>query len=227
MRPQPIQQYRDHYKLEKREHLIKKVLVVCLVCSAILIGLAYLFFFSGLFEIKTVEFKSKSPKTLGVNAWLDEKDFFIKRRSSIVFLSLNKLKQYLIENHPELESIDIKKEYFKALVVSFTERTPVGIWCQIDQCYYFDKNFIAYAEAPETTGFLVLNIKDLRVRKIKLGEKIDDRQWLDKIILTNESLTKNKFVINYFEIPQDSFDQFDAITHSSYKILFSIDTDVE
>jgi hypothetical protein len=94
------------------------------------------------------------------------------------------------------------------------------------KCFYFDRNGVAYAEAGQSSGFLILNVADYRGRAIALGSAVASEEWFKNIIAAGELLPKIGVNAAEFSIPSGSFDEFDAKTAQGWKIMFSTSTDV-
>ncbi|MBI2669985.1 MAG: hypothetical protein HYX20_02500 [Candidatus Yanofskybacteria bacterium] len=228
-----MQKYKDELKTKKHKKLVFKLAIFLTTGIAIFAGLIYLSFFAGIFDVRSINIDT--PDGLhdslsdAVNDWLDAGFWGLIRRNNIFFISSAKLTSRLAEQFPKLESIKISADLPHGLLLSATERKPTGIWCQInqDQCFYFDKNGIAFSETQPSSGFLITNVIDKRTRDISLGRQVVADDWLRSIILVKELLAKTDVDISEFSIPADSFDEFDAKTAEGWKIMFSVQTDIE
>lgn len=216
---------------------MRKVLFVLVITLVVFAGLIYGLFFTKLFDIREISVTgaatiSSEEIVSNVNEQLTHKFLSINRSSNMLFLKSNGVIKELSEDYPKLESITVKKEYFHKLNIEVKERSSVGIWCLMkkEQCLYFDKEGIIYDDAPNTSGFLVFNIKDERSRETNLGDRVESQIWLEDLALARQKLTELGFQIKELVIPEDSFDEFYAVVAAppsgGWRVHLSIDTDI-
>lgn len=229
-------QFQDQLRLKKRRQRLRKL---GLLAGAVflLAGLAiYLLFFAGLFEIRAVEINGSetSVKTdieQVVNLWLDEKSFVFRRRSNSAIFSPAQLSAKLIGSLPKIESLEILRESRHKLKISVVERKPIGVWCLVweRECYFFDKNAVAYEKAGASEGFILTLVNDRREREIKIGSAAAPKDWFDNIIGAKELLQKNGLEIANFSIPDNSLNEFSARVAEdplNWQILFNNGTNI-
>src|SRR3989338_67882 len=226
--------YHDQLKLEKRRHLMRKVLFVLVITLIVCAGLIYGLFFAKLFDVR--EITITGGQTLNNNEIFDfvsqkieQKVFGIKRGSNLFFLSSEKIEQELLKTYPKIDAVMAAKSYFHKLNIEVKERSSYGIWCltKQDKCYYFDKSGVLYDSAPSTSGFLLFSVKDERRRDVKLGERAEEQSWIDSLVLARQKLTERGFQVKELVIPEDSFDEFYALESRGWKIQMSINTDLD
>ena len=226
--------YSDKYKLDKRRRFIRKVLFILGIILAFAIALIYLLFFSRLVDVRGLNINNNIDSTLkqsvtdSINDWLNDKSYFIQRRRSIFFVNISELEQELHQKYSKIDSIVISRNLFHDIDINIKERLPSGIWCagQVQQCFYFNKDGIIYENSPQTLGFLILIINDEREKDIKLGDQVIDGDWQQKIFDTSSKLISRGFKVKNFVIPKDSIDEFYALTPSNFRIIFSVNTDI-
>ncbi|MBI2062951.1 MAG: hypothetical protein HYT61_01770 [Candidatus Yanofskybacteria bacterium] len=229
-----MQKYKDELKIKKREKIIFQFALFGFVSVVGLIGLTYLLFFSRLLDVRDVKIEVadglRADLSKYVDGWLDLGFWNINKRDNILFFSADKLSSHLASQFPKLESVKISKKLPHSLFISSDERKPAGIWCSAveNECYYFDKNGVAFSKTQPSSGFLIINVFDYRQDKnIELGNMVTDEAWLKEIIDAHELLNRAGINIAAFEIPADSFDEFHVKTAENWKIMFSIQTNVE
>lgn len=82
-----------------------------------------------------------------------------------------------INNWPLLADIHIEKSVIKRTVlIDVVERKGFGIWCiysdNIQHCYWFDEDAIAFDEAPRPEGRLITTIDEEYDYEVKIGEPL-------------------------------------------------------
>ncbi|MBI2064084.1 MAG: hypothetical protein HYT65_03820 [Candidatus Yanofskybacteria bacterium] len=234
-----MQRYKDELKTKKRKKLVFKLAIFLTAVIAVFAGFIYISFFAGIFYVRSISIDTpddlREDLSGAVDDWLNTRFWGLTRRNNIFFISSAKLTSRLAEQFPKLESIKISADLPHSLLLSSVERKPAGIWCLPAQagqtvkvrCFYFDKNGIAFSETQPSSGFLITNVTDKRTRDISLGSQVVADDWLRSIMSAKESLAKTDVSISEFVIPDDSFDEFDAKTAEGWKIMFSIQTDIE
>jgi cell division septal protein FtsQ len=228
-----MRRYKDELKTKKRKKLIFRLASFCIVVIAGFAGLIYALFFAKLLDIRTVIIEVPEGLSANISSavdnWLNAGTWKFTRRNNILFFSTNKLSSQLVGQFSKLESIKISKKLPHFLVISGIERKPVGVWClsEHNQCFYFDKNGIAFNETQPSVGFLILNIVDQRSRELKLGDEVIAQDWLSNITKAKELLGKIDVNVSEFIISADSFEEFYAKTVEGRRILFSNATDIE
>lgn len=218
------------FKTTSREEKIKKLKTLFFslcICSVFLV-IIWAIFLSPIFKIKNIDIISADDylsrdNILKTISYIAPLGFF---KENLLILSKSNLKSELSSNFPAITDITIKKKLFNTLTVNFSKRIPIGIWChptgdqpQADSCYYFDKEGIVFANAPQTEGSLILKITDLSKNEISLGAKVLDNSRIN--FITNFSDTLNeigKFKILEFRINPNSSVDFEAITDTGWLI---------
>lgn len=142
-----------------------------------------------------------------------------KAGQNILLLLKDDLKTDLAAAFPAITDIKINKKFFHSLMIDFAERTPIGIWRQITNCYYFDKEGIIFKEAPETEGALILKITDLENSNVRLGNKVIKDDLLKFINdFYNQIDNFKKFKIIEFKIKPAANIDLEAITDENWSI---------
>ena len=182
-----------HYRHRKKRKINKRVIIM-IISLFVLAGLAYLFFYSPAFNIKKMEiFGNKEIKSEEIQNILSYANIFLT--------SSQEIKKDLLKMIPKIASLEIKKNIFKReLEISLTEREDIGIICNGDsnQCYYIDEEGIIFENAPQTSGSLIILIKDYSQRDIKLGDKIFTAEFFKLISeIKDEMANMNLKVLNF------------------------------
>lgn len=238
-----VQKYKEELKIKKRKRFLARSFFILLLVVVGFGAAAYGLFFAGIFDIRNVNLDASGELNpvlnSAINDRLNAKFLGILRRNNIIFFSVENFSAQLTRQFPVLDSIKIDKEFWHGLKISVIQRKPAGIWClpadaergqgpaKTGNCFYFDKNAVAYARASKSAGFLISIISDYRGREITLGSPVVSDEWFKNIISAKELLSRVGVNVSGFVIPADSFDEFDAKTAEGWKIMFSNSTNVE
>lgn len=228
--------YRDGLAERRRRVFVLKMSFFIGLASAIFGLVLYLLFFSKLLDIRDIsitgldkaskeEFNAKLKSRLGAK-WLGH----IEHQKNIIFFNSDNFRAEVLANFPEIKNISVGKKPPHALNIDVTERETAGIWCFVDgstnlttSCKYFDKEGNVWGEAARSSGFLVLNIDDLR----KDTQSTIERNLLESIMFISARLKEDNIFINKFTIPEDFFGDFNALTSYGYELLFSTDSNIK
>ncbi len=225
--------YKDELRIKKRKKVALRALIALFIIVAACVGLGYLLFFANLLDVRTIDISDaeiipSAELRTATEEWLNGGFLGIARNKNLLFISAGELASELTAKFPRIDSVKIRKEFPHNLKITVVERQSAGIWCFIasGKCFYFDKNGVAYAEATQSSGFLILNVTDYQGQAVALGSRVSSEEWVKNIITARELLLKTGVNIAEFSIPSGSFDEFDAKTAGGWKILFSNSTDI-
>ncbi len=230
----PIHKYQDQFRLKKRKQKLFKFSIFAGGIFLVLIGLVYILFFAGFFDIRVVNINgpddlAKIEITNQVQSWLDTRIWGIRRRANSIMFKTDGLKGLLSSEFLKINGLKISKKSRHELDVNIEERKPVGIWCFIKgtKCFYFDSKGVAYEEVPNSEGFIFTKIIDKKNSQVELGSMVAPNQWLDSIVLASNLLKIGTLNPIKFEIPENSYNEFNAQVSQGWKILFNTSTDIK
>ena len=221
----------------RKEFPFKNTAVI--VAVVVLTGaLVYALFYTSWFRVKNVDL-------LGVNEFhqpdvqravyqaLSRTFLGIPTGRNIFFVHAAALQASLASQFSFLNGVKVQKKYFHTLEVVGSERQAEGVWCLQTTCKYFDSSEVAWGEAVESSGFLLLNIDDLRTTASSISFSIDPR-FLAAIQSVVPALSDQGVKVTNVTIPEGSFTEFDvalidpALTgnFNTYPVKFSLDSDL-
>jgi len=150
---------------------------------------------------------------------------------NILLMTTNGLKNKLLKNFPKISAIEIRKNILKrTIAVTITERKGLGIICKenIGNCFYIDKNGVIFEDAPQTSGSLILLIKDSSSEDFSLGKKILEEQIVGSIADFKEGLfSLTNIKINWFEIYIHPPKESKVITSEGWYLLLDLTRDIK
>lgn len=192
----------------------------------VILTVFWLIFMSSFFSIQNINFSDNTvlnrDETLNIISNIAP----FGLSENLLILSKSRLKSELAAAFPSITDITIRKKLFHTVIIDFAKRIQVGIWChpaadhpQGNNCHYFDKDGVAFAETPETEGSLILKIEDLSKNNILLGDKVLDNNQINFIIaFNNKILENNKFKILEFKIKPSPSVDLEAVTNKNWSI---------
>jgi len=225
---------------EKKPISWKSKLIVAWILFLIL-ALSYLLFFSPVFEIKEIKVSgNQAIDSENIQSSLD--DFLYKKtliffdRNNIFLATSNKLRETLIKDFPRILFIEVNKSIFKKTIdLEITERKGAGIFCKnepaspnLGECYYIDKYGVIFEEAPQTSGTLILLIKDHSERDIEMGMEVIEKEFMAELIELRARLF-DKFNLRVLEFIVETIPYKDLKVniHEGWYILFDKSRDLK
>jgi hypothetical protein len=150
---------------------------------------------------------------------------------NILLMTTNGLENKLLKNFPKIAAVEIKKNITKrTIAVTIIEREGLGIICKENtgNCFYVDKNGIIFEDAPQTSGSLILLIKDFSSEEFSLGKKILEEQIITSITDFRKNLfSQTNIKINWFEIYTSPPKESKIITSEGWYLLLDLTRDTE
>src|SRR3989338_1569753 len=83
----------------------------------------------------------------------------------------------------QLASAVIKQDWLRQTVgLEISERERLAIWCSDILCYWIDNNGIAFSEAPETEGSLILKISVAGAEAVEIGSSVIEERFIKNLV---------------------------------------------
>lgn len=199
--------YKKRKKFKKKKSIFKNRLFRYLILSFVFLGLlSYLLFFSELLKIKRIEILSKLPLD---NEFYKEQEIILKKdignflitklAENIFLLKSEGIKEKLLEEHPELKTLKVRKSLTGKLILEVEQRKAVGIFCfqREDECFLIDDYGIIFQDfgslKTETINLFaeVIRIFSEEERDKDLGEKVLAEEKLTQFLRIKDDLEKN------------------------------------
>jgi len=215
-----------YYRKRKKKKIRGLIFIICLF----FLILAGIFFVLFRFKIKTLEISgNREVSAEEVRSVLNYKNIFSATE--------DKIKNDLFKKFPQILELEVSRDMAKrGIEIKIKEREEFGIICraekikqeniEIDQtqnCFYIDKNGVIFKDAPQTSGSLVILIKDYSNRDYKLGEKIFEEKIMNFILETKDFLSSEvDLKIVDFNILSFPPDDLKVVIDEGWYILFNL-----
>lgn len=146
----------------------------------------------------------------------------------------------IMGSHPEIGSVDLHTEQIHTLNVRVTERTPVALWCEEENCFFMDSNALIYnktdgaASTTDTDKKLVtiygvsseagtssVNIEasSTNMKKSVAGSQVLSSKLLSELLTTAETFNQAKLTIESITVVGNSQYIFKVVNNG--KIILS------
>lgn len=210
-------------RYRKKKRRFKGILL--LICLFLVGG--YIFLFSPLFKIQAVEVAGN--KEVGSEEIKNNFNY-----GNIFLTTESKIRDNLIKKIPKISDLEIKKNLIKRTIkLTIKERGRLGIVCQIkeeemENCFYIDNQGIIFEQAPQTSGSLILLIKDFSQREFYLGKKIFEQRIVDFIFQARQGLSSEIGLMaldfNVLSFPPKDLK---VMTNEGWYIIFDLEGDIK
>ncbi len=223
MRKDQIRYSRGYLPQHRKKEISWKRRMLFFWILFLVLGLAYVMFFSPLFEIK--EIKISNNRVISS----EEIQNSLDNQNNLFLAAGNKLTEILTNDFPRILSVEMSKDIFKKTIeLNIIERKEAGIYCKEDlaspnrgECYYIDKEGVIFEEAPQTSGTLILAIKDFSEREIEIGKNVIEKEFMAELIdLKNYLPGQLGFKVLDFTIESDVLKDLKVNTNEGWYILF-------
>jgi len=216
-----------YYRKMRRKRIRGLIFAICLL---FLISLGVFFFLPKL-KIKRIEVSGNKEISLGkIKDILSYKNIFLATEERI--------KADMLKEFPQISELIVSRNLFeREIKISIKEREEFGIVCQIEKpasptevgadkiknCFYIDREGIIFKEAPQTSGSLVILIKDYSNRDYKIGEKIFDTGLISFISEIKDKLLDDiDLRVVDFNISSFPSEDLKVVTNEGWYILFNL-----
>jgi cell division septal protein FtsQ len=187
--------YLDQQQLKRKHRFFYfKFFLIIFGIVALAAVLLYLVIYSPIFQVdKFIVENNKRISDEQVLAFINPK---IMNNVMAKFLGKNNFLTWSegaidVSNTPLLTAKVDKDWLNRSIKISVQERELFGIWCiQNGVCYWLDQNGLAFEEAPETEGSLILKIYDKDKTETLLGSKIIEDRFLKNLLALLVNLKK-------------------------------------
>lgn len=188
----------------------------------LILVLAYILFLSPIFKIKEIKISD--------NRVISEEDIrnSLDNQNNLFLATNSKLRDILFNDFPRISSVDIDKDIFKkSIELKIVERKEVGIFCNQD-CYYIDGEGVIFERAPQTSGVLILVIKDKSQNQAEIGKNVIPRELMINFLdLRNYLFSQLNLRAIDFIIESGISEDIRVNTNEGWYILFDKSRDLK
>lgn len=174
---------------------------------------------SGNKDISTEELEKVAGEKMKTSFSLLGFDF----STASIFLAGNSAINNLMETFPEIEKVNIKKNFPNGVSLEIVEKTPVAVWIDVfngSKSYLVDKNgsFIKDYKEGEDYSFLE------KVNQEEKINKIDKKKTLGLLSQIEKSLKDNSVIVSFFDVYNE---KVSVRSNVSCQIIFNINEDLD
>ena len=206
----------------KEKKSFRRKAIIFLWGLFLILALAYVLLLSPIFKIK--EIKVSGNRAIGNEEIQDS----LNNQTNLFLATENKLRGILISDFPRILSLEIHKNIFeKTISLEIVERKEAGIFCR-GECYYIDKDGVIFEKAPQTSGTLILAIKDNSAREVEIGKNALDKEFIGALInLREDLLNQLGLKVLDFILESEAVKDLRVNTNEGWYILFDRSRDLK
>jgi len=217
----------------KEKKSFRRKAIIFLWGLFLILVLAYVLLLSPIFKIK--EIKISGNRAIGNEEIRNSLDRFISEKFLIFFdknnmflATTSKLKEIIFKDFPRILLLKINKNIFeKTINLEIVERKEAGIFCR-GECYYIDKDGVIFEKAPQTSGTLILAIKDNSAREVEIGKNALDKEFIGALInLREDLLNQLGLKVLDFILESEAVKDLRVNTNEGWYILFDRSRDLK
>ncbi len=217
--------FRQHQNQKRRQHLRIKLYTAIGGAALLLIFLAYTLLYSPVFKIRSFTISGKENhsdqevlkviESLVFNTWFRN---LLGMHNLIAWGTL----------HPDISKTafieaTVERNWLKQEIqIRVKERERLAIWCSANNtCNWIDDNGMAFEEAPQTEGSLILTVQDSGTNHIIAGSRVLEDRFISNLVAMLKEIKTLRLSIK--NISYDSrLQEIHAETYGGTKLLFSV-----
>jgi len=211
-----------------------------LLFLGIISGISYLLFFSGVFDIKTIEVAGAEKVPIGEITRIVNQ----KINKNIILADTKRIAEEIALAYIEIAEIKIKRKLPNTILVQIEERKPVLVLKkdklnlsikeefsefsflenrQVDEYYLIDKEGMVFEKSLSVPE----NIPEIKKegQEVKLGETIVQKEEIEKILKIKDEITKLKIPVK--EIIISSSKKVVIGTEQEWKIYLNLEKELD
>ncbi|MBP9822141.1 MAG: hypothetical protein KBC81_01700 [Candidatus Pacebacteria bacterium] len=238
MRPTDVKTFRHKDKLaSKRRHRFQ-IKTISIVVGAVIViaGMVYALFYAPWFQIDVVNYQGLSDSNKDeiqrvVDDALGHRLLGLPISRDVFFFGASSLAANLSSQFSFLDGVRVEKDYLHTINIIGNERKAEGVWCfdstsSVPDCKYYDRDGITFGQAIQSSGVLLLNVDDMRIKTASTSLSLVDSKFLKTIQEVVPALNGQNVLVKKITIPVDTYTEFDVLVGDGYVVKFSLDSDI-
>ncbi|MDI6883019.1 MAG: FtsQ-type POTRA domain-containing protein [Patescibacteria group bacterium] len=194
--------------------------------------LFYFLFLSEVLKIREIEiFSAQSISQKEIRAFLEKElktpFLYFFSKDTFFLVSSQKIEEKILKEHPEIEKVNLKKNFPKDLIVEIKERIPKGIFCfSTDNCFLIDNQGIIFKAVekirPENLPIIFGPVTTQYERV--LGEEVIYQEKINQILEIENEFQKLEIEPEKFILKDN--ERLDIKITEGWEIYFDLREDI-
>ncbi len=203
--PKVFQLPRDEEKL-----ILPKIVKVLILIILVILGLAYLFFFSSVFKIKNIEIVGSPSEA--VKQKLED----LKGKNIFSFSAAHLEGDIIVHNQNYL-SVQVFRGLPDTVKVKFQDREPKIIWASGNHRYLVDKDAILFQEFEGSSDLPI--VVDANNLAVEIPIQIATPNFVEFVKSARVQIQELDIEVLEFQVNETTF-QIDAVTNKGFRMIF-------
>ena len=196
-------------------------------------GGVYFFFFYNFFQIKRLVFidqkiVQESRMDEAVNPILDQRRYFVFPGTNIFLVNNSSIEGALLEQVPELDSLEIIKKYPDILKLKVKEVEPKAIWASKGEQYIIDGDGVVRGNIKDIENFdssNLIRIVDQNNKDVMLRENVIYAKHLNYMKVLHEIVPELSINIEEIILPSALAEEIHMKTEEGWRVFFILNKD--
>lgn len=173
----------EKYKKSRKVWIRVKIGIGVVLGVAFIGGVVYGIYFSPLATDFSLHVEGTDAITVDDFNAIGPMVLSFRLSKNILFLKTEEAQLYLLKKNPHLASVVVEKNIIRrAVTIHAQERKREMVWCVSSACYWVDATGVAFEEAPDIEGLLLVNVHDATRDSMTRGEKVIDSDNVIRIV---------------------------------------------
>lgn len=245
-----INQFKTNYRQKKKSKFVVRVAIFGGLFF-VLVGVAfYVLIFLPQFKIQKIlvegnkEIESSRIEETA-KPILQEKFFGKIPKDNFILLPVNKIRETILDNFPEIKDISVEKKLIsRQLVLKIQERQASAIWCQASSeqlasgtstqnsqsslpqagdCFFIDESGFLFANAPILSGGLLATVFDETLVQPQIKEELNNSPLLEFILEAKKSAIALGLDLSDFIVKPQTAGQIEILAPEGWQIYLSLE----
>lgn len=209
---------------------IHQILIV-----AVVFLLAYFLFFYNFFQIKKLVFidymiVQDTRMDNVIKSILSQRRYFVFPGSNIFLVNKESIEGALLEQVPELDSLEIIKKYPDILKIKVKEAEPKALWVSDNEEYIIDGGGVVRGRVSDIGNYDTQNlirIVDQNNKEVKIKENVVYAKHLNFIKILYDLVPQSGISIKEMILPSALAEEVHMMTEEGWRVFFILDKDLE
>ena len=129
-----------------------------------------------------------------------------------------------LNNNSNLANLEAQFDFLKSSILfNVIEQDPWALWCNKNNCFWFDEKGVILENAPLVSGKLIYKIQDDSERSLSIGDSILlNKIFRDNLMAVISLLKESKLFIEKITLDRINFQEISVYLENGLRLDFSL-----
>lgn len=162
-------------KLSSKKLRLRRRIYI-LLGSTVFLGVIASFLYIPFFEIQGIDIRGARHTDVialeqSVRPFIEARRYLFVPNNHVLLYRKKDIEKFILQTYPSVETVDIRIDTSRKIVVQIKDRNPLGVWCT-DVCYLYDTNGVLFKKSFKYTGALFVSWSDTEKKQVTLLEEV-------------------------------------------------------